>query len=85
MQGRQNQFESNCILIEKEFNKLDMTAQYKVKVEPCLYVLYLVLGFVCIVISLILTIHLFCQILLKMNGRPVSYFLNNMLEGLETS
>jgi LMBR1 domain-containing protein 1 len=48
-------------------------------------VLYLILGLVCIVISLVLIVHLFCQILLRMNGRPVSYFLNNMLEGLETS
>lgn len=47
--------------------------------------LYLLLGLACIVISLVLVIHLFCQILLIMDGRPVSYFLNNMLEGLETS
>jgi LMBR1 domain-containing protein 1 len=72
-------------LIEKEFNRLDMTAQYKVKVEPCLYALYLILGLACIIISLILIVHLFCQILLRMNNRPISYFLNNMLESLENS
>jgi LMBR1 domain-containing protein 1 len=54
-------------------------------VEPLVYVIKLLVGIVCIVISLIIVIHLFCYILLKINGRPVHPFLNNMLEGLENS
>ena len=85
MQTRQNEFESNCILIEKDFQRLDMTAQYKHKVEPLVYVLKLILGLFCIIISLILVIHIFCYSLLKIDGRPVHPFLNDMLEGLEQS
>lgn len=85
VQARQNQFESNCILIEKDFNRLDQTAQYKHKVEPLVYVIQLLLGLVCIIISLIIVIHFFCYILLKVDGRPVHPFLNNMLENLENS
>ena len=50
-----------------------------------MYVLKLLLGIVCIVISLIMMIHIFCYLLLKINGRPVNAFLNEMLEGLENS
>lgn len=85
IQTRQNEFESNCILIEREFTRLDQTAQYKHKVEPLVYVIKLLLGIICIVISLIIVIHLFCYILLKINNRPVHPFLNNLLESLEQS
>jgi len=85
VQGRQNQFEANCILIEQDFQRLDQVAAYKHKVEPMMYVLKLILGIICIVISLIMMIHIFCYLLLKVDGRPVEPFLNDMLEGLETS
>ena len=49
------------------------------------YVFKLILGIICIVISLILVIHIFCYLLLKVDGRPVNPFLNNMLEYLEQS
>jgi LMBR1 domain-containing protein 1 len=62
-----------------------MTAQYKHKVEPLLYVLKLIMGIVCFIISMIIVIHLFCYILLKMDDRPVLPFLNDLLEGLESS
>jgi LMBR1 domain-containing protein 1 len=85
VQTRQNEFESNCILIEKEFNRLDQTASYKHKVEPLVYVIKLILGILCIIISLIIMIHIFCYLLLKVNGRPVHPFFNNFLEALENS
>ncbi len=53
--------------------------------EPLVYVLKLLLGIICIVISLILMIHIFCYLLLKVDGRPVHPFINNLLEGLENS
>lgn len=53
--------------------------------EPLVYVLKLILGIICIVISLILMIHIFCYLLLKVDGRPVHPFINNLLEGLENS
>ena len=71
VQARQNEFEANCIMIEKDFTRLDQVAAYKHKVEPLLYVLKLVLGLLCIVISLIMAIHVFCYLLLKIDGRPV--------------
>ena len=85
MQRQQNEFESNCILIEKDFNRLDSSAQYKVKVEPLIYFFKLILGLVSIIISLIVMIHVFCYLLLIVNGRPVHPFLNNFLESLENS
>jgi LMBR1 domain-containing protein 1 len=85
VQGRQNEFEANCILIEKDFQRLDQIASYKHKVEPMVYVFKLILGFVCIILSLILVIHIFCYLLLKVDGRPVNPFLNNLLELLEQS
>jgi len=70
-------------MIEKDFQRLDQIASYKHKVEPMVYVFKLILGIICIVISLILVIHIFCYLLLKVDGRPVNPFLNNMLEYLE--
>ena len=64
MSRRQNEFESNCILAEKEFNRLDQTAAYRKKVEPLLYFLKLILGIVCIVLSVMVIIHMFCYLLL---------------------
>ena len=49
------------------------------------YIFKLILGLVCIIISIILVIHIFCYLLLKVDGRPVNPFLNNMLEYLEQS
>ncbi len=49
------------------------------------YIFKLILGILCIIISLILVIHIFCYLLLKVDGRPVNPFLNNMLEYLEQS
>jgi LMBR1 domain-containing protein 1 len=72
-------------MIEKDFNRLDQIAAYKHKVEPCVYVIKLLLGLVCIVISLIMAIHVFCYLLLKIDSRPVHPFLNNLLEALENS
>lgn len=62
-----------------------MTAQYRHKVEPLLYFLKLLLGIFCIIISLILIIQLFAYVLLKVNGKPASPFLNTMLEKIEVS
>jgi LMBR1 domain-containing protein 1 len=49
------------------------------------YIFKLILGIICIIISLILVIHIFCYLLLKVDGRPVNPFLNDMLESLEQS
>lgn len=49
------------------------------------YVFKLIIGILCIIISLILVIHIFCYLLLKVDGRPVNPFLNDMLEFLEQS
>eukprot|EP00347_Sterkiella_histriomuscorum_P021703 403333058 len=82
---RQNEFETNCMLAEKEFQRLDNTAQYRNKVEPLLYFLKLFLGLCSIVISLIFVIHMFVYLILKINDRPVHPFINNLLEAIEIS
>jgi LMBR1 domain-containing protein 1 len=79
------EFESNCILAEREFTTLDNTAQYRKKVEPCWYVLKLILGILCLLISLILIVHLFLYVLLKVDGKSVKPFLNTVLEDIENS
>ena len=58
------EFETNCILAEREFTTLDKTAMYKDKVEPCIYVIKLLLGIVCVIISAVLVVHLFMFVLL---------------------
>jgi hypothetical protein len=40
----ENEFEVNCILIEKDFQRLNMIAQYKEKVEPLKYSCFFILG-----------------------------------------
>lgn len=50
-----------------------------------MYFSKLILGLVCIILSLIVIIHIFCYNLLRINGRPVQPFLNAFLESLENS
>ena len=77
---RMNEYETNCMIAEKEFNNLDNTAQYSVKVEPLKYCVYLFLGILCLLISILIIVHMFCFLLLKVDGKPVHPFLNNFLE-----
>jgi len=79
------EFEANCILAEQEFTRLDQTRQYRNKVEPILYWIYLILGILCIVISAIIVVHMFVYLIIKPNGQPLKPFLNAMLEDIETS
>lgn len=79
------EFESNCILAEREFTILDNTAQYRKKVEPCWYAMMLILGILCLIISLILIVHLFLYVLLKVNSKSIKPFLNTVLEDIENS
>ena len=53
--------------------------------EPLLYALYLVLGAICTVISVVMVIHMFLYLILNLNGKPIHAFLNNMLEDVENS
>mmetsp|Transcript_1719 Transcript_1719/g.1627 ORF Transcript_1719/g.1627 Transcript_1719/m.1627 type:complete len:415 (+) Transcript_1719:234-1478(+) len=80
-----SEFEANCILVEKEFNILDDTRQYNKKVEPMWYAMKLILGILAFIFSLILVIHLFVYVLLKVDGKSVGPFLNALLEKLENS
>lgn len=73
------------MIAEKEFERLDNTAQYKNKVEPCLYFFKLLLGFCCIILSIFFVVHMFLYLILNINSRPVSPFINTFLEEIETS
>lgn len=50
-----------------------------------MYFLKLILGFCCIIISIIMVIHMFVYVILKIDDRPVHPFINNLLEDIEVS
>lgn len=64
---------------------MDSAAAYKNKVEPLCFALKLILGILCLIISMILIIHLFLYILLKVNGKSIKPFINTILENIENS
>ena len=75
----------NCILAEKEFQKLDDIAQYNRKVEPMKYSCKLILAILLFFLSVLVIVHSFCYVALKVDGREVEPFLNFFLEELEQS
>ena len=75
----------NCILAEKEFQKLDDIAQYNRKVEPLKYTCKLILAIILFILSVLVIIHTFCYVALKVDGREVEPFLNDIVETLELS
>ena len=77
---RLNKFEANCILAEKEFEKLDNVSQYKNKVEPLKFAIKLIVGIISALFSLLILLHMFLFLLLKVNGKPIHPFFNNFLE-----
>jgi len=79
----QHQFEINCMIAEREFQRLDKISAFSQKVEPCLYALKLVAGLIMFVISVILIVHTFCYVALKVDGKEVEPFLNFALELIE--
>lgn len=50
------------------------------KLEPCLYVLKLIMGIFFIFVTLLWIIHIYLYVLIRINGRPVSPFLNNIFD-----
>jgi LMBR1 domain-containing protein 1 len=73
------------MIAEREFEKLDMIASYKDKVEPCRWTCYLISGGLMAVVSIIFMIHIFLYAVLKVENKNVQPFLNGVLESLETS
>jgi len=66
---KQREFESNCILVEKEFETLRKIAQYKHKVEPCRYTCNFILGMFTTVIFFIIFVHMWVAGTLRFEGR----------------
>ena len=85
LKSEQHQFETNCIIAEKEFQRLDQIAQYNNKVEPVKYTCKLILAIFMLACSVIMLIHTFSYIALKVDGRTVEPFLNDAVERIETS
>jgi len=54
-------------------------------VEPIKYSLKLVAGILAFAVSCLLIIHTFCYVALKVDGKTVEPFLNDMFEQMETS
>ena len=84
LKAQQHQFEVNCILAEKEFQKLDKVASFSSKVEPLIYSFKLVVAIIMAAISVVLIIHTFMYVALKVDGKTVNPFLNDLLEQIET-
>jgi len=80
LNNEQHKFETNCMIAEREFERLDMIAAYKDKVEPCKWTCYLVLGVLSAVLSVVFMIHIFLYAVLKVENKNVQPFLNDMLE-----
>ena len=85
LKAEQHQFEINCILAEKEFQKLDNIAQYNRKVEPLKYSCKLITAVLMFILSVLIIIHTFCYVALKVDGREVEPFLNDLVERLQIS
>lgn len=71
--------------MEREFQRLDKIASYNQKVEPLKYSMMLVLAIFMAILSVLMIIHTFCYIALKVDGKTVEPFLNDMLERIEVS
>ena len=86
LNNEQHSFETNCQLIEAEFNKLDSVAAYASRVEPCKFFCYLLFGILMAIASLVFMTHIFCYLVVfKANGTPYNPFFNRMLSLIEAS
>jgi hypothetical protein len=59
------------MIAEREFERLDMIAAYRDKVEPCKFTCYLVLGGLMAVLSIIMMVHMFLYAILKVEDKNV--------------
>jgi len=82
---RQHLFEKNCMIAEREFQKLDDQAAYGERVEPAKYWLYLFQGIIFAILSVVIMVHIFTYKALKSDGKNVDAFLNRWLENIEGS
>lgn len=73
------------MLAEKEFQRLDKIASYNSKVEPIWYGFKLFIGVLMFIFAVLIIIHTFCYVALKVDGKEVEPFLNDMLERMEGS
>ena len=62
-----------------------MISQYSQKVEPLKYSCKLLGALVIFAVSVLLIVHTFCYVALKVDGKTVEPLLNDMLEEMETS
>lgn len=87
LSSEQRQFESQCIIAETKFNYLQQIYQYNVKVEPMKYHFQLVLGILMGILSIVLMIHIFCNVAIRGDSEKLSShpFLTNMLFRMENS
>lgn len=66
---QQHEFEVNCMIIEKEFTKLQQISQYNKKVEPCRYTCNLILGLCSFVLLIVFLTQMFIAGTLRFKGR----------------
>lgn len=77
--NQQTLFETNCMIIEKEFKKLDRVAAYNERVEPCLYVLMLLGGICAAILSVLMIVHVLLSMVVIKGKIPSNPFLNSLL------
>jgi len=78
----QHEFEANCMLIEKDFEQLNMIAQYKHKVEPCRYTFNFLFGLIGLVVSMILFVQMWVAGTLRFEDRQHSPWLSTELDNM---
>ena len=64
---------------------MDRIASYNTKVEPIKYSCKLLLAIVVAAVSILMIVHTFCYVALKVDGKEVEPFLNDGLERIEDS
>jgi hypothetical protein len=81
----QHEFEANCILIEREFENLQATAQYKHKVEPLKYTCSFILGLLTIVLFFIIFVQMWTAGTLRYDDKQKNPWLSTELDNLSRS
>jgi len=78
----QHLFETNCIVAEKQYKRLEMISQYRDKVTPCKYNGMLILGLFSFALSVLFMVHIFMYAALRVENKNVQQFLNNVVDKL---
>ena len=80
---KQREYEVQCMLAEKEFDRLEKSASYYSKVEPMTDTIKLLAGLASIFITMAILIHIMVYILLQINDKSIHPFFNQTMQTLD--